>query len=274
MTDRIELRGLRALGHHGALPGEQDQPQPFEIDLDIEADLGRAGETDALADTVDYGAIAAAATGVVGGERWKLLERIAQRIADEVLAADHRVSAVAVTVRKLRPPVPVDLSSAGVRVTRSSVARRRAFLGLGANLGDRAQALRDAVAGLPDVVAVSPVYETEPVGGPDGQPPYLNLVVELSTARSPRDLLDLAHRLEAAAGRDRRREVRFGPRPLDVDVLWVEGVRVDDADLVVPHPRLFERRFVLAPLAELAPELLPEGWEDSAVGDVRRVARL
>jgi dihydroneopterin aldolase len=148
--DVIELRGLRALGHHGALPGEQDRAQPFAIDLEIEADLGRAGETDALADTVDYGAAAAAAVRVVTGERWNLLERIAQRVADEVLAGDLRVAAVEVTVRKLRPPVPVELTSAGVRVRRergaASDGRRRAFLGLGANLGDRAQALRDAIA--------------------------------------------------------------------------------------------------------------------------------
>ena len=273
MTDRIELRGLRASGHHGALPGEQDQPQPFEIDLDIEADIGRATETDALADTVDYGAIAAAAAQVVTGERWNLLERIAQRVADKVLAADHRVAAIGVTVRKLRPPVPLDLATAGVRVRRER-AVRRAFLGLGANLGDRERALREAVAALPDVVAVSALYETEPVGGPPGQPPYLNLVVELATGRTPRQLLDLAHQVEAAAGRDRSGEVRFGPRPLDVDVLWIDGVRVDEPDLVVPHPRLFERRFVLTPLRDLAPELLPDGWEETAVGDVRPVGRL
>jgi 2-amino-4-hydroxy-6-hydroxymethyldihydropteridine diphosphokinase len=183
---------------------------------------------------------------------------------------------VTVTVRKLRPPLPVDLASAAVRVTRSRsrTARRRAFLGLGANLGDREQALRDAVAALPDVVAVSPVYETEPVGGPAGQPRYLNLVVELATERTPRQLLELAHRLEAAAGRDRTREVRFGPRPLDVDVLWVDGLCVDEPDLVVPHPRLFERRFVLAPLGDLAPELVPEGREGTAAGEVRCVGRL
>lgn len=273
MTDRIELRGLRALGHHGALPGEQDRAQPFEIDLEIEVDTSRAGETDALADTVDYGTLAAAATRVVTDERWNLLERIAHRVAEEVLAADARAGGVTVTVRKLRPPVPLDLAAAGVRVSRSR-APRRAFLGLGANLGDRAQALRDAVAGLPDVVAVSPVYETEPVGGPAGQPPYLNLVVELATDRSPRQLLEVARRLEAAAGRDRSREARFGPRPLDVDVLWVDGVQLDEPDLVVPHPRLFERKFVLAPLADLAPELVPERWHETAVGDVRRVGRL
>lgn len=126
----------------------------------------------------------------------------------------------------------------------------KAYLGLGSNLGDRRQTLRDAVAALPDVVAVSPVYETDPVGGPPGQSPYLNLVVELDTDLSPRDLLDLAHRLEDAAGRVRAE--RNGPRTLDVDLLLVGGLTVNEPDLVVPHPRMWERRFVLAPLADLA----------------------
>jgi 2-amino-4-hydroxy-6-hydroxymethyldihydropteridine diphosphokinase len=152
---------------------------------------------------------------------------------------------------------------------------RRAFLGLGSNLGDRATILRRAVESLPDVAAVSPVYETEPMGGPLDQPPYLNLVVELSTRLSARQLLDLAHQLEAAAGRDRSEAAeRFGPRTLDVDVLLVGTEQVHEPDLVVPHPRMYERRFVLQPLADLAPELVPAGWEDHAEGAVRQVGNL
>jgi 7,8-dihydroneopterin aldolase/epimerase/oxygenase len=117
MDDRLELRGLRVVGVHGALPEEQVRAQPFEVDLDVVTDLARAGSTDALDDTLDYGAIAAIAERVVASERHTLLERIAARIAEEVLA-DARVAAVTVTVRKLRPPVPVDLDTAAVRITR------------------------------------------------------------------------------------------------------------------------------------------------------------
>jgi 2-amino-4-hydroxy-6-hydroxymethyldihydropteridine diphosphokinase len=136
----------------------------------------------------------------------------------------------------------------------------RAFLALGSNLGDRAAFLTDAVASIPDLVATSGVYETEPVGGPDGQGPYLNMVVQLDTDRSARELLGVARELEAAAGRERI--THWGPRTLDVDVLWIDGVTLADADLVVPHPRMFERPFVLAPLAELAPDVVAPGWED------------
>jgi 2-amino-4-hydroxy-6-hydroxymethyldihydropteridine diphosphokinase len=131
----------------------------------------------------------------------------------------------------------------------------RAFLGLGSNVGDRAAFLRSAVESLgSSVIRVSPVYETDPVGGPVDQGPYLNLVVELRTDLAPRELLAVAQRLESGAGRVR--DVRWGPRTLDVDVLLMDGVVLDTEELTVPHPRMWERRFVLAPLADLAPELV------------------
>ena len=148
----------------------------------------------------------------------------------------------------------------------------RAFLGLGSNLGDRVACLRAAVASAPDVVAVSPVYETDPVGGPDDQGAYLNLVVELDTRLDARGLLAECRRLEAAAGRVR--EVRWGPRTLDVDVLWVDGETVTDPDLEVPHPRMRERRFVLAPLADLAPDLVAAEELVAAKGEVRPLGAL
>ncbi len=148
----------------------------------------------------------------------------------------------------------------------------RAFLGLGSNLGDRVDLLRGAVSSLPDLVAVSPVYETKPMGGPDDQGAYLNLVVELDTGLGPRELLGLCHTLEQAAGRVR--EVRWGPRTLDVDVLWIEGCTVEETDLQVPHPRLWERRFVLAPLADLAPDLVGVEVLASAPGEARALGDL
>ena len=115
--DRIELRGLRATGTHGVLPEERSRPQPFEVDVDVEADLAPAGRSDALADTLDYGALAEAVVRIVERERFALLERLAERIAEAALA-DERARSVTVAVRKLRPPVPVDVATAGVRITR------------------------------------------------------------------------------------------------------------------------------------------------------------
>ncbi|QGG96498.1 2-amino-4-hydroxy-6-hydroxymethyldihydropteridine diphosphokinase [Actinomarinicola tropica] len=149
---------------------------------------------------------------------------------------------------------------------------RRAFLALGSNLGDRRGYLRDAVASMPDLVGVSPVYETGPVGGPDEQGPYLNLVVELATDLSARELLGVSARLEAAA--ERVRLERWGPRTLDVDVLWIDGESVDEPDLVVPHPRMLERRFVQVPLLDLAPDLAGLRWRVDPTDRVEPVAPL
>lgn len=151
----------------------------------------------------------------------------------------------------------------------------RAFLGLGSNLGDRQGHLVRALVTLRqggDVVAVSDLYETEPVGGPPGQDPYLNLVVELRTSDGPRRLLARCHRLEEEAGRVRT--VRHGPRTLDADVLLVGDSVVDDEDLRVPHPGMWERRFVLAPLADLAPDLVSAEALARAGGEVRRLGML
>ena len=122
------------------------------------------------------------------------------------------------------------------------------------------------------MTAVSPVYETEPMGGPVGQGPYLNLVVELATEDSPRRLLERCQAVEEAAGRVRAE--RWGPRTLDADVLWVEGCECDDPDLTVPHPRMWDRRFVLAPLADLAPDLVTPERLAAAGGAVARVGTL
>jgi FolB domain-containing protein len=116
-ADRIELRRLVASGYCGVLPEEQQRPQPLEIDLDIHADLGPAGASDQVDDTVDYGAVCDLVERVVRTERFGLLERLAARLA-EVVLGDPRVGSVTVAVRKLRPPVPHLLDTAGVRITR------------------------------------------------------------------------------------------------------------------------------------------------------------
>ncbi|MGI8757225.1 MAG: 2-amino-4-hydroxy-6-hydroxymethyldihydropteridine diphosphokinase [Acidimicrobiales bacterium] len=145
----------------------------------------------------------------------------------------------------------------------------RAFLSLGSNIGNRRLFLAEAIASLgASVRAVSPVYETEPVGGPE-QEPFLNLVVELDTDCAPRELLAVCHRLESGA--QRVRTERWGPRTLDVDIVWMDGVVVDDPDLAIPHPRWQSRRFVAAPLRDLAPDLVGQAVYDRSEGHVTRV---
>lgn len=117
-SDVIELRGLHLAGIVGVLPHEQAQAQPLEIDLDVVLDLAAAGASDALADTVDYGAVCAAVEGVASSTSFALLEALATAVADAVRGCDGRIEHVTVAVRKLRPPVPQQLRTSGVRITR------------------------------------------------------------------------------------------------------------------------------------------------------------
>lgn len=117
--DRIEVRGIRVLGTHGLLDEERRRPQPFEVDLEVWFDAGPAASSDDLADTVDYGDLVAQVVDLVPNRSFALLEALAGVLADGLLTADDRIAGVAVTVRKLRPPLPADVASVGVRVVRT-----------------------------------------------------------------------------------------------------------------------------------------------------------
>jgi dihydroneopterin aldolase/2-amino-4-hydroxy-6-hydroxymethyldihydropteridine diphosphokinase len=278
-VDRIELNGIRAVGTIGVLPEEKARSQPFEVDVIIEFDARAAGASDDLHDSLDYGVPITIVSKVIENEQHELLERVATRIAEEILGVAG-VDAVEVVVHKLRPPVPHDVESTAVRIRRRAPdlvqqerPLTRAFVALGSNLGDRRAYLRGAVLALDGVRAMSGVYETEPVGGPGDQGAYLNMVVELETRLDPFALLAHCRRIELAAHRERI--VRWGPRTLDVDVLLYGDTRVDSEELTIPHPRMWERRFVLAPLSEIAPDVVSEEWEQRLpAGGVTRVDEL
>ena len=118
MADQIEVRGVRALGVIGLCPEERERPQPFEVDFDVETDVSAAGTTDDLTDTIDYGALIGLVVRVVEREHHLLLERVASRLADQLLGFDDRATAVRVTIRKLRPPVPYDVATTAITVRR------------------------------------------------------------------------------------------------------------------------------------------------------------
>ncbi len=150
----------------------------------------------------------------------------------------------------------------------------RAFLSFGSNLGDRKAYLSRGIETLGEaiaVIAISPLYETAPVGGVP-QDNFLNVVVEVDTTLEPDALLDRCQDLERDAARIRG--VRFGPRTLDVDVLLYGGSVIATERLTVPHPRMWERRFVLAPLRDLAPELVPAEIFLAAEGEVVKIGML
>ena len=265
MTDQIHITALRAVTIVGALPHERQIPQPLQIDLILDIDLSDAGVSDDLGDTVHYGEVADRVVAAVQENRDVLLERLAARLVGVVLDFE-RVQRVDVLLTKLRPPIAVDAATTAVRLSRTrsveAAAVRRshsAWIALGSNLGDRNGFLRAGVLGLGNVMAMSQVYETDPIGGPEDQGAYLNMVVEIATTLDPFGLLRQCQRIEAESMRER--VVRWGPRTLDIDIVMYDDIVVHSDDLTVPHPRYAERRFVLTPLAEIAPDRCPAGWD-------------
>ena len=253
-SDRIVLHGLRAHGFHGVFPAERRDGQEFVVDAELEVDVRTAAASDALADTVDYGTLAHRLHDIVTGEPVDLIEKLASMLAIACLA-DPKVHAATVTVHKPSAPIPLPFGDVTVQVRRE---RLTAVFSLGSNLGDRLEHLSSGLAVLGSLVAiraVSPVYETAPVGGPE-QGAYLNAVV-LAGVADPDTALAAAHAAEQSQLRERG--VRFGPRTLDVDVICVDGVVSDDPRLTLPHPRAHERAFVLAPWADVDPGAIVQG---------------
>jgi dihydroneopterin aldolase / 2-amino-4-hydroxy-6-hydroxymethyldihydropteridine diphosphokinase len=257
--DQIELRGLRVHGRHGVLPFERRDGQDFLIDAVLSVDTRPAAATDDLALTADYGTLSERLAQIVAGEPVQLIETLAQRLAEACLA-EPVVQRVRITVHKPDAPISRTFSDVAVTITRDRPVP--AVLALGSNLGARQQELQratDQLAATPGlrVTAVSPVYETDPVGGPD-QPDFLNAVVLAVTDLPATDLLRRAQAIEAAARRTR--EVRWGPRTLDVDIIAYGDQVSGDPTLTLPHPRARERAFVLAPWRDADPDAELPGY--------------
>jgi dihydroneopterin aldolase/2-amino-4-hydroxy-6-hydroxymethyldihydropteridine diphosphokinase len=267
----IRVRGLSFFAFHGVLEEEKRLGQRFRLDLEAVPWSDRAEATDAVADAVHYGELAERAVAVATAERYDLLERLGARIAD-VLFAEFPLRSVRVCLGKPSAPVPLSLDTVVVEVFRS--AAEDVVVALGANLGAPEPTLRAAVDELAatvgvDLVARSRIYRTAPVGGPE-QPSYLNAAVRLTTRLGPHALLDRLQAIEQAHGRTR--EVRFGARTLDLDLLLYGGRTVADERLVVPHPRLAERRFALVPLLDVLPDAAVAGRSARVLAEAPEVA--
>jgi dihydroneopterin aldolase/2-amino-4-hydroxy-6-hydroxymethyldihydropteridine diphosphokinase len=262
--DRIRLSGVRGRGYHGVFEHERREGQEFVVDIELALDLGPAGASDDLGDTVNYGEIGAAALARIEGEPHDLIERLAELVAQDALTHPS-VDQVTVTVHKPQAPVGVPFGDVTVSVTRQREPVP-VVIAVGANLPwglssphHTASSAIESLARHPRVrvVASSASYDSDPVGGPE-QPTYVNAVVLARTSLSPTSLLRELHGIEAIF--DRRREVRWGARTLDLDLVQygdpVAGTDVtsDRPRLTLPHPRAHERAFVLLPWLEADPD--------------------
>lgn len=279
-TDRIVLQGVSAFGYHGVLDFEKHDGQRFVVDVVMSLDLAPAGRSDALGRTVSYAEVAASVVERITGPSFDLIERLAEVIADDVLSHDL-VDAVEVVVHKPQAPVGHPFIDVQVRLQRSNAPA--VVIALGSNLGDRGEVLLEAVGQLRRldgliVTRVSSLVESDPVGGPE-QPPYLNAVLVGRSSLPPAELLAALHDIERDHGRTR--EVRWGARTLDLDLIQFgrpgsrHEVVSDDPALTLPHPRAVERAFVLVPWTDADPSatLRTAPGDDGADG-IRPVGQL
>lgn len=260
--DQIRLTGVRAVGKHGVLDFEHERAQTFVVDATLFLDLAPAGHSDDLRDTVDYGAIAKGIVAIIEGDHVDLIEKLADRIASMILEYPA-VAQTQVTVHKPSAPIVVPFDDVSVTVERSrettSAASQvhHAIIAMGGNQGDVVATLRDAVRSIDglastQVTGISPLYRTDAWGMPDGTPDFYNAVVSVTTKLSAMELLRGLQRIEADHGRVRTDH--WTSRTLDLDIIDFDGQESQDPDLTLPHPRAWQRAFVLGPWLALEPD--------------------
>lgn len=274
--DQIRLTGVRAVGKHGVLDFEHERAQTFVVDATLFLDLAPAGHSDDLHDTVDYGAIAKGIVAIIEGEHVDLIEKLADRIASMILEYPA-VARTQVTVHKPSAPIVVPFDDVSVTVERSrettSAASQvhHAIIAMGGNQGDVAATLRDAVRSIDglastQVTGVSPLYRTDAWGMPDGTPDFYNAVVSVTTKLSAMELLRGLQRIEVEHGRVRTDH--WTSRTLDLDIIDFDGQSNDDPDLTLPHPRAWQRAFVLGPWLALEPDAELSGEHAGSVAQL------
>lgn len=250
--DKIIIENLTVFANHGVMEEERALGQKFIISAAIEADLHKAGVTDDLNDTLNYAEICSRITEYTAQNPCRLLEAAAEQLADVILEEYPAAESLTLTIKKPWAPIGLPVDSAGVCIKRR---RHTAYIALGSNMGDKAEYLNMAVKRLSEdkkcrVEKVSDFIMTEPVGGVE-QEDFLNGCLKLRTLYTPYELLSRLHEIESEAGRERK--IHWGPRTLDLDIILYDDIIVDSEDLTIPHIEMENRRFVLEPLAQIAP---------------------
>lgn len=250
--DQIRIKNLRVYAYHGVYEQEKEKGQNFCVSAVLSVDMEQAGTSDEIGDAVDYGAVCLFIAEFMQENRFDLLEAVAGRLAEAVLFAFPAVKRIELEVDKPDAPIPLRFDSVSVRIERGW---HRVFIALGSNMGDKLGYLERAVSNLQEDshfrnIKVSDYIETAPYGGVE-QGDFLNGVLEAETLYSPESLLIRLQKEEQLAGRTR--EVHWGPRTLDLDILFYDELILMKKELTIPHPDIKNRLFVLEPLAALAP---------------------
>lgn len=252
--DCIRIRNLEVFGHHGVYREENKLGQKFIVCADLYVDTRMAGLSDDIKQSVNYGEVCKIIDKHMREKTFYLIEAAAEDLAKAILLKFDRVRRVVLEVKKPWAPIGLPIEEVSVKIERGW---HDAYIGLGSNMGDKWDNINEALKkmGMDDdinIIEVSTLIETRPYGYEE-QDDFLNGAVHISTLYTPTELLKCLSEFENLAGR--KREIHWGPRTLDLDILFYDDLILDTKELTIPHFDMINRDFVLKPLNEIAPWL-------------------
>lgn len=250
--DKIKIQELEVFAYHGVFAEEKREGQKFYINAVLTTELKRAGRTDSLNDSTHYGEVCQQIEKSMTEETFDLIERAAEKAAEDILVNFPLIKEVTLEIRKPHAPIPMKFQSVSVEITRGW---HKCYIAFGSNMGEREKYIRDALKELSECiffrkVRSSDFYSSAPYGGVE-QGDFVNGVVEAETMYTPQELLSYLHELEQKANRVRQQH--WGPRTLDLDIIFYDDIILEEENLMIPHKDMKNRDFVLQPLAQLAP---------------------
>ena len=253
--DKIYINNLEFIGFHGVFPEEKKLGQKFLVSLELTVDTREAGKTGDLTKSVHYGLVAQDVEKLFLEKSIDLIETCAENIVEMVLKKYELVKEVKVIVKKPWAPLQMHFENVAVEITRKW---HRVYLSLGSNIGNKRKNLLEAIRKIgelenTEVVKSSTILETEPFGYLE-QDNFLNACLEVKTLMTAQEFLKEILQIELDMGRVR--EIKWGPRIIDIDILFYDKEIIEEDNLAVPHPWICEREFVLDPLSEIAPNYI------------------
>ena len=252
--DEIRIDELEIYAHHGVYDFETKNGQNFYINAVLYTDTSKAGKTDELTDSTNYGEVCAFITEFLTKNTYKLLEAAAEHVVEAALLQFPLVKGISLEIRKPQAPIPLPFGSVSVKIERFW---HTSYIALGSNMGEKEKYLDMALEEFKKnpkirLCQTASYMESEPYGGVE-QDTFVNSICQVVTLYHPYELLEELHRIEGLA--NRKREIHWGPRTLDLDIIYYDDLVMADKDLVIPHADMENRTFVLKPLCEIAPYL-------------------
>lgn len=253
--DKMYIENLQIYGFHGVNQQEKDLGQRFIISAELFLDLREAGDSDNLNKTVNYAELCFEIEEQFTKQKYDLIESTVEKLAEFILLKHEIIERIKLKVKKPWAPIGKPVEYVAVEVDRKW---HKAYIAIGSNIGNKEKNLLSAIelinkSTVTKVVSVSKFYETEPVGYLD-QENFLNGAIEVKTLLSPKNLMKFL--LEKEKELKRERIIKWGPRTIDLDILLYDNLVTFEQDIVIPHPRMEKRMFVLKPLSDIAPYIV------------------